>query len=170
MKDLDDHSLELIRDYPVSLDRLWRAITDPRQLIQWFGPEGLFMGDDSPDFTRTGPWRCTMVGKESGNLFIVSGQVTSVVPPAQGKGHVAFTWAWHDAEGTRGPESHVTFTVETTPTGARLTLSHVALPTLEAAQDHSRGWLSTLRCLDFFILGPQPATQPPATPQPEETA
>ncbi|WP_010141668.1 SRPBCC family protein [Oceanicola sp. S124] len=158
MKDSETHELELIRDYPVPLTRLWRAVTEPRQLIQWFGPEGLYIGDDSPDFSRTGPWSCTMIGKESGDPYVLSGEVTSIAPPTAGKGHVAFTWGWHGPDGRRGAESHVTFTVEATDTGARLTLTHVALPDLETAQSHSRGWLSTLRSLDYFILGPQTET------------
>ena len=39
MKDLQD--LELTRDYRVSIQRLWAAVTRPDQLVQWFGPEGV---------------------------------------------------------------------------------------------------------------------------------
>ena len=95
-----------------------------------------------------------MVGKESGKTFKVSGVVTSVVPPDSGRGHVGFTWAWHDEEDTRGPESHVMFTLEATEAGARLTLSHRGLQSLEAAQDHTRGWLSTIRKMDYFLCSP----------------
>ena len=98
-----------------------------------------------------------MVGKESGRTFRNSGQITSVHPPMDGAGSVSFTWGWHDDAGARGPESHVTFRVEETSDGARLTLSHRALPGVEAAQDHTRGWLSTLRKLDVFLdTAPRP--------------
>ena len=151
MKDTETAEIEFVRDYPVALDRLWRAVTDPVQMIQWFGPEGVYLDACALDFTRTGPWHCIMVGKESGNRFHVSGQVTSVKPPSGGPGQVGFTWAWHDAEGARGPESHVTFAVTETDTGARLTLTHRELADTQTAQDHSRGWLSTLRKLSFFL-------------------
>lgn len=151
MKDTESTELEFIRDYPVALGRLWRAVTEPVQLIQWFGPEGVYLEACEMDFRKTGPWSCTMRGKESGERFKVSGQITSVRPPEGGKGVVGLTWAWHDDEDRRGSESHVTFTVEPTATGARLILTHRELPDVEAAQNHSRGWLSTLRKLDDFV-------------------
>ena len=158
MKDTETADIEFIRDYPVALTRLWRAVTEPVQLIQWFGPEGTYLEACEMAFTRTGPWTCTMRGKESGDRFKVSGQITSVRPPVDGEGSVAFTWAWHDADDRRGPESHVTFTVQETETGARLTLSHRELTDIEAAQNNTKGWLSTLRKLDFF-LNPDAALQ-----------
>ncbi|MGR3321420.1 MAG: SRPBCC family protein [Pseudooceanicola sp.] len=151
MKDGESTDLEFVRDYDVALERLWRAVTEPVQLIQWFGPEGTYLGECDMDFRRTGAWHCVMVGKESGTRFKVSGQVTSVRPPEGGTGSVGFTWAWHDEADRRGRESHVTFTVEETEAGARLTLSHRQLADVEDAQSHSRGWLSTLRKIDFFL-------------------
>ena len=153
MKDAETETADLSfqRDYAVSLDRLWRAVTEPVQLIQWFGPEGLYIEAAEMDFTRKSPWMCRMRGKESGNVFKVSGQVTAVRPPKDGKGAVSFTWAWHDADDRRGGESHVTFEVEETATGARLTLIHVALDSVDAAQGHTRGWLSTFAKLDYFL-------------------
>lgn len=151
MKDSETADVEFVRDYPVALERLWRAVTEPVQIIQWFGPEGVYLDICEMDFRRTGPWRCRMVGKESGTAFTVSGRITRVAPPDGGRGTVGFTWAWHDDTGTRGPESHVTFTVEATANGARLTLNHRALPSVEEAQNHTRGWLSSLSKLDFFF-------------------
>lgn len=147
----DTHDADFIRDYPVTVDRLWKAVTDPAELVRWFGPEGVYLRHCDMDFTREGPWVVEMIGRESGNLFKNSGQVTHVRPPHDGHGSVGFTWAWHDDRDVRGVESHVTFTVEKTTTGARLTLSHRQLPSVEAVQSHTKGWLSTLRQLDRYI-------------------
>ena len=148
----EDTTLEFIRDYPVTLARLWQAVTLPDQLVRWFGPEGVDIHDCDLDFTRTGPWRCDMVGRESGDHFIASGQITHVRPPTSGEGSVGLTWAWHDATGARGPESHVLFEVSSPAQGqARLRLVHRDLPDVETAQSHTRGWLSTLRCLDAHL-------------------
>ncbi|GGE37793.1 hypothetical protein GCM10011360_27000 [Primorskyibacter flagellatus] len=151
MKDAETADVDFTRHYNVSLSRLWRAVTEPVQLIQWFGPEGVYLDSCDMDLRRPGPWSCTMIGKGSGDTYHVSGQITHVSPPEQGRGSVGFTWAWRDPEGRRGPESHVTFTVEETAEGARLTLSHRDLADVEAAQSHTRGWLSSLRKLDFFL-------------------
>ena len=148
----DTHDADFVRDYAVSVDRLWKAVTRSEELIQWFGPEGLRIECCEMDFTRTGPWVCEMRGLESGKLFKVSGVVTRIDLPKHGaKGVVGFTWAWHDETDKRGMESHVSFTVEATATGARLTLSHRDLPDLETAQSHSRGWLATLPKLDRYL-------------------
>jgi uncharacterized protein YndB with AHSA1/START domain len=155
--------ITFVRDYPVALSRLWRAVTEPVQIIQWFGPEGVYLEDCNMDFRRTGPWFCVMAGKESGARMRVSGHVTHVAPPEEGRGSIGFTWAWHDEAGARGPESHVSFTVEETGRGARLTLDHRALPDLDAAQGHSRGWTSTLGKLDRLLdTSPRPHERPTA--------
>lgn len=150
--------LEFVRDYSVDVARLWRAVTDPVHLVQWFGPQGTFIDGCEMDLTRTGPWDCRMRGKESMDVFRVSGVVTSVRPPEAGKpggkaeGEVSFTWAWHDGEtGARGAESFVTFRVAETSRGARLTLRHVQLADAESARNHTLGWTSTLEKLDRFF-------------------
>lgn len=148
----DTHDAEFTRDYAVSVDRLWSAVTQAEELVQWFGVEGVKLVDCVMDFTATGPWTCTMIGLDSGDRYKVSGVVTHVRPPVTGgAGSVGFTWAWHDGDDRRGVESHVTFAVSATDTGARFVLSHRDLPDMEAAQSHSRGWLSTLTRLDRHI-------------------
>lgn len=143
--------IEFIRDYKVSVARLWRAVTEPTEVVQWFGTEGVYLDNCEMNLTRRGPWTCVMVGKESGNRFWVSGEVTHVRPPEGAEGSVGFTWGWHDDDGKRGPESHVIFEVSATDGGARLRLVHRDLESMEAAQSHTKGWLSTLTKLDQHL-------------------
>ena len=143
--------LEFIRDYKVSVARLWRAVTDPKEIAQWFGPEGVRLESCDMDLSKRGPWTCVMVGRESGNRFWVSGEVTHVRPPENAEGSVGFTWAWHGDDGKRKSESHVIFEVSATDGGARLRLVHRDLDGLEEAQSHTHGWLSTLNKLDTHL-------------------
>lgn len=149
MKDLQD--LEITRDYNVSLDRLWSAVTQPEQIAQWLGPEGTRLERCDVDFSQLGPYTCVMIGLDSGNRFKVSGQVTHVQPPEDGSGSVGFTWAWHDDQDQRGHESHVTFSVQPTDTGARLILTHRGLASEEQSLSHESGWQSTLSKLDKLL-------------------
>ena len=149
MKDLSDLRLE--RDFPVSVARLWQAITRPEEIVQWFGPEGVRLDRCEMDLRRTGPYLCVMIGKESGNRFVVSGQVTSVTPPESGSGSVALTWGWHDDQDRRGPESFVTFSVAATENGARLVLEHRDLTDAENMVNHERGWTSTLEKIAAYL-------------------
>ena len=149
------HDLEFIRDYDVSVDRLWQAVTAPEDVVQWFGPEGVYLDSCDMNLGRRGPWVCVMVGRESGNRFKVSGQVTHSRPPEGGReGSVGFTWGWHDPDtDRRGPESHVIFEVSAHEGRARFRLVHRELGDAGAAQEHSKGWISTLRRLDAHIAG-----------------
>ena len=109
--------LSLEREFNISADRLFDWISRDGKLVQWFGPEGMNVPESNLDFSRTGPWFAVM--SNASMTVKVSGQVTHVDPPRS----VGFTWGWHDDDGTRGSESHVTMTVVPTNSGARLVLT-----------------------------------------------
>lgn len=134
--------LRLEREFKASPERLFRAVSTQGELMQWWGPEGMFIPDGALDFTKVGPWYSVMQNGE-GQQFKVSGQVTHVNAPKS----VGFTWAWHDDQDQRGGESHVTFSVEPNGTGACLVLEHRNLDDSEQSANHKAGWVSSLRKL-----------------------
>lgn len=134
--------LRLKRDFALPTEELFRWISSPDALVQWWGPEGLHIPEGNLDFTRTGPWYSVMQNAD-GQRFKVSGHVTHVDPPRS----VGFTWAWHDDADQRGEESHVTLTVESCAAGSRLIVDHRDLGDDERAADHETGWTSCLRKL-----------------------
>lgn len=139
--------LTLTRHYAASPEKVFEAVTRPEVLLQWWGPEGLRVEPDNLDFTRLGPWGSVMINDE-GARYKVTGQVTHVDPPRS----VGFTWAWHDDNDQRGPESHVTFTVEADGTGGtQFQLSHVDLADEDSAANHTEGWGSSLNKLDALF-------------------
>ncbi|SPH24064.1 hypothetical protein DEA8626_03112 [Defluviimonas aquaemixtae] len=136
--------IRLERDLNVSVDELWDFVTTTDGLLHWWGPDGFTIREHTLDFTRLGPWFSIMQSPE-GNRFKVSGEVTHVRP----KMSVGFTWAWHDEEDERGPESHVTLSVSPLEDErARLILDHMELADAEAAQRHYAGWISCLKKLE----------------------
>ncbi|WP_158965781.1 SRPBCC family protein [Chachezhania sediminis] len=141
--------LHMERDFPLSPEALFAWVTDPVKLLSWWGPEGIYVSGSAPDFTRVGPWQSVMTNGVDLTVQ-VSGHVTHVTPPKS----VGLTWAWHDVDGRRGQESHVTFTVEPAPCGARLILDHRDLTDDDSAADHKRGWISTFAKLGKIIMGP----------------
>jgi len=134
--------LRLERDFNVSPERLFAALTRQSDLLQWWGPEGMHVPQGDLDFTRTGPW-FSVIQNDDGQQFKVSGQVTHVTPPQS----VGFTWAWHDDLDQRGAESHVTFSIQETDSGSRLILDHCNLDDTEQSARHEDGWTSSLRKL-----------------------
>ncbi|MFD0982353.1 SRPBCC family protein [Tropicimonas aquimaris] len=145
METLEDVRLERI--FPVSVETLYRYVSSPEGLARWWGPEGMKVPEHALDFTRKGPWFSVMENGE-GQRFKVSGHVTHVDPPKS----VGFTWAWHDDQGRRGAESHVTLTVTETDRGAHLVIDHRGLPGAEAAENHTRGWTSSLVKLERLAV------------------
>ncbi|WP_282152920.1 SRPBCC family protein [Ruegeria atlantica] len=135
--------LKLEREFPTTPENLFAWISDGAKLLQWWGPEGVHVPEHDLNFSRTGPWYSVMKNAE-GQTFKVSGHVTHVDPPNS----VGFTWAWHDDQDQRGPESHVTFLVVATENGARLVLDHRELADVEAAANHNMGWTSSLAKLE----------------------
>lgn len=138
--------IRLERDFSVTPTRLFKVISTRAELLRWWGHDGWTMRDEQLDFSREGPWHSAMLSEE-GNLFKMSGQVTSVLP---GKS-IGFTWGWHDAEDQRGVESHVTFTVQETAKGAKLVIDHRDLPTDDIAAQHARGWGGPLGKLEHLL-------------------
>lgn len=127
--------VRITRDFQVSPERLFQAVTEQAEVINWWGHDGMTLPDVALDFSREGPWHSEMVGAD-GTRFRMSGQVTHVNPPRS----VGFTWSWQLPEAMRAPESHVTFTIEPRAEGARLIIDHRDLPDDERGARHETGW------------------------------
>lgn len=138
--------LRLEREFAVSPERLFEVLSKRAEVIRWWGHDGWTFLDEQIDFSTTGPWFADMLSEE-GNRYKISGQVTRVSPPAL----IAFTWAWHDPEDRRGPESHVTFTISASPKGSKLTVDHRDLATDEIAAQHAKGWAGPLGRLERLL-------------------
>lgn len=135
--------LQLRRTFPVSPEILFGWVTTPDKLLKWWGPEGVSIPEHDLDLSRTGPWYSVMQNSD-GQRFHVSGQVTHVDVPKS----VGFTWAWHEEDGSRGAESHVTLTIAAAGDGAMLVVDHRDLGDDVIAARHEEGWTSTLRKLE----------------------
>ena len=139
--------IRIEREFSVSAERLFAAVTQRAEAVLWWGPEGFKVTNDQLNMTTTGPWFVHIISPEGKN-YKVSGHVTHVDAPRS----IGFTWAWHDAEtDKRGEESHVTMSVIETMTGARLIIEHRDLGDNETGTGHERGWASTLASLAKFL-------------------
>ena len=139
--------LVIERVFDATPERVFDYVTRTEHLLKWWGPEGMTVPEHTMNFQTTGPWMSVMMNAE-GQRYKVSGHVTHVDPPNS----IGFTWAWHDGNDSRGVESHVTIRlVPAQGGGTAFTLSHVDLPSEEVAENHRKGWTSTLRKLDALI-------------------
>ena len=137
-------TLKLEREFTADPETVFAYVTQAENIAQWWGPEGLGLKDAALDFTRTGAWTSTMVNAEGG-LHKMSGRVTAIDPP----NWVEFTWGWHDESDQRGYESRVRFEVKSNGSGGTLFyLTHADLADEESAENHGKGWGSSLKKLE----------------------
>ena len=133
-------TLTLERTFPHDPETVFAFVTQTKNLLKWWGPEGMSVPEHNLDLSKPGPWMSVMVNAEGGR-HKVTGEVIRVNPTHS----VEFTWGWHDDKDARGHESRVRFEVEPSDTGgAVFRLIHSDLPDDESAANHNRGWSSSL--------------------------
>jgi uncharacterized protein YndB with AHSA1/START domain len=70
-------------------ERVFQALTDPRQLLQWWGQKGMYHHTDwKADVYPGGQWRSDGVSDVDGSPYHVSGEYVEVNPPRA----VSYTW------------------------------------------------------------------------------
>jgi len=136
-------SLTIVRRLKAAPAKVWAAITQPDQMMQWWGPDA-------------GPTLSVVADVRPGGRFSVvfrllngeehnpTGIYREVVPERK----LAFTW---DLPGTPEPQSLVTFRLEPFDGGTELTLTHERLPDEEARISHEAGWSGLLDKLPRFL-------------------
>ncbi len=130
----------LERIFPASASRVFEMVSQPRNMVRWWGHDGMTVPEHNLNFSKVGPWYSIMEAPD-GTRKLVSGDVTKVDPPR----FIAFTWAWHDGGpgGKRGTQTQVTIEIgDVDESRAKMTLSHFNLGTDPARAGHSEGWLS----------------------------
>ena len=125
-------TLTVVGDYPVSVERLWQAYADPKQLQKFWGPETWPATFTRHDMVAGGESRYFMSGP-SGEKSAGYWKFLRVEP------HRLFEvldgFAREDgAPNDEMPSMRMLFTFEKTPTGARFT-SVTHFPSVEAMEE-----------------------------------
>ena len=116
-------ALRFERRLPHSVERVWRAVSEPAELEQWF--------------VATVPW-----GPTEGETFSAggdSGRVTAVRPPA------LLAWEW-------GAERY-SFELSPDGDGCLLVFTHVFNPAYGPGFQHAAGWETYFNRLDVHLGG-----------------
>ncbi|MEH6404782.1 MAG: SRPBCC domain-containing protein [Sneathiella sp.] len=139
--------LKIERTFTLDPTSVFSYLTKTENLLKWWGPEGMNMKEHSLDLSKPGAWSSTLVNAEGG-LHKMSGHVVTIDPPNS----VEFTWGWHNDEDVRGIETVVRFEVsENRAGGTDFLLIHSGLTNEESAENHGKGWSSSLRKLERSI-------------------
>jgi len=140
-----DRTLRLERIIRAPVQRVYDAWIVPEQLAAWWGPEGVSIPDHAMDVRPGGKWR-TVMKRPDGNTLEVSGVYRTIE-----KNKLVFTWAWTQADGSRGHETEVTVTFEPVPGGTRLVLVQQVFQSQEQRDNHGKGWASSFDSLEKWI-------------------
>jgi uncharacterized protein YndB with AHSA1/START domain len=130
------HTLVIKREFDAPRDLVFRAWTEPRHLIHWYGPAGFTVTHAERDARPGGAWRSCMRSPEGADHW-VGGVYREVVPPER----LVFTHVWESPGHAIGHETICT--VELSDAGTRRTAmvfrqDHIES---EASRDgHAGGW------------------------------
>ena len=136
-------SLTLQRRLNASSGKVFRAWTQPAQILKWMHPSGNEMIHAEVDAREGGSFRLVTRGMDGAERE-ASGRYLEVVPDAK----LVFTWSWRSA-----PESESLVTVALRPDGdgTLLTLTHAQFLDEETRDQHAEGWTSTLDGLERYL-------------------
>ena len=136
-------SVTIVRRIKASPARIWAAITQPEQMIQWWGP------DAGPTLSavadvRPGGRFSVVFRLVNGDEHNPTGIYQEVIPEQK----LSFTW---DLPGAQEPDSLVTFLLKPIDGGTELTLLHEHLPDEAERGSHEQGWNGLLDKLPRFL-------------------
>jgi uncharacterized protein YndB with AHSA1/START domain len=142
---VNDAAVVIRRTFRSSRERLFRAWSDPLELIQWFSPEGYCNPSVDADVRPGGRFRIAMRKLPDGEPFYVTGEYRAVESPAR----IVFSWTWEDpAENVR--DTLVTVDLVDRGEDTEVVLTHELLPG-ERRESHAHGWTALLARLATVI-------------------
>jgi len=136
-------------DIAVPPERVFQALTDPRELLKWWGSPEVYRTEEwNIDLRVGGRWECRGHGAD-GKPFTVDGEFRVIEPPKR----LVYTWhgSWYE-----GAPTTLTYRLEPVPGGTRVILRHEGFGGRpEACQSHSDGWEQVLSWLATYLNAPR---------------
>ena len=138
-----DRELVITRLLNAPRELVFKAWTDPKLAMRWWGPRDYPATHIEMDVRPGGTWRNCLTSKEDGRELWQHGVFREVVPPER----LVFTFVWEE-EGERGMENIVTVTFADEGGKTRLTLRQTPFQSVAERDGHGYGWNSTLDRLE----------------------
>lgn len=116
----------------VPAERVFQALTDPQQVLSWWGQAGVYRCTEfQADVRRGGKWRSA--GNGPNGRFVVTGEYLEVAPPRL----LVHTWV---ASWTGDAETTVRWELNEIADGTMLRLRHSGLAAHPGIGDSYSGW------------------------------
>lgn len=133
--------LELSCTLDASRERIFRALTDPTELVKWWGPSGFTTPEIEINLSIGGGYRLGMQPPDGG-LFHLTGEFLEIEPPSR----IAYTFRWEEPE-PDDRETVVRLSLETVADLTRLSLWHGGFATEARVALHKSGWTDSFKRL-----------------------
>jgi uncharacterized protein YndB with AHSA1/START domain len=134
------------RTFPVSRDKVFRAWTDPEQIVRWMTPRESVVAELAEFDVRVGG-RYRIGYRTPRGLLIVGGSFTCAIVPEK----LVYTWTWEPPSDEAGIETLVTVEFLDLGGSTELVLTHERLPNQISCERHEHGWTEILASLAVFV-------------------
>ncbi|WLQ05019.1 SRPBCC family protein [Arthrobacter oryzae] len=132
---------------PVPPDKVFRMLTEPPELVKWWGPHGFIIPDAELNLVEGGRYKFRMTPPD-GEPFHLSGEYLEIDPPWR----LVYTFRWEEpAPDDR--ETVVDVTLHRADGGTRLALSQGPFLTEERLALHRSGWTESFEKLRALFGG-----------------
>jgi uncharacterized protein YndB with AHSA1/START domain len=157
--DLSQGTILATVEIAAARDRVFRALTDPQEVVRWWGsPDTYRTTEWKADLREGGSFRASGLGAD-GVAFSVVGEYVVIDPPNK----LVHTWK---ADWDGGRVTTVSIVLDSIATGTRVTLRHDGFAGhAESCSSHASGWEQVLGWLDGHAAAPSGA-DPVAPPAP----
>lgn len=125
-------TLECTLDAP--RERIFSLLTEPPELVKWWGPRGFTTPEAKVNLREGGAYRLSMQPPD-GDLFHLAGEFFEIDPPNR----LVYTFHWEEPT-PDDRETVVTLSLETAGNAMLLTLSQTGFATEERLTLHRDGW------------------------------
>jgi len=126
---------------------VFQAFVDPRHALQWMGPRDHPVTHFEADVRRGGKWRACLRASIGGEELWQDGVYREIVPNER----LAYTFAWDEEAGRRGPETLITITFEDRDGKTLMTFRQSVFDTTENRDSHRAGWNSSFDRLADYV-------------------
>ena len=126
-------------------DRIFRMLTDPVLLVQWWGPAGFTTPEIEWQARAGARYRLGMQPPE-GELFHLSGEFLEVRPPSR----LVYTFRWDEPD-PDDRETTVALSVSAFCDASKLSLSQGDFTTDARLALHERGWTESIEKLRRLV-------------------
>ena len=144
---MGDIALVIKRVFDAAPEDVFDAWVDPKQVEEWYGPEGFTNTIHSFDAREGGEYRLTMHGPDGDHPL--RGTFKTIKKPSK----LVFTWQWENVDQNVNQGRDTVVTVEFKKLGdtTEMTMTHEGFLDKKTKEMHNMGWTSSFNKLEKVL-------------------